>query len=137
MLKDYDAALIIGDSALLARTDGYHVRDLATDWKAHTGKNFVFAFWAVRKAALIGQDAEKVINDFQLSRDHGLRRANLEKTGNEWSVRLGLPEADIISYLTDNIYYRLDAECLAGLELFYKYAAETGALPAAPAVRFI
>src|SRR5438105_12452222 len=52
MLKDCDAALLIGDSALLAATEGYQVRDLAADWKELTGKSFVFAFWAVRKAAL-------------------------------------------------------------------------------------
>ena len=84
MLKDCDAALIIGDSALLAKTDGYHVRDLATDWKRFTGKSFVFAFWAVRKAAMAGHHAEKVVGDFQLSRDRGLHAANLEKIGEEW-----------------------------------------------------
>ena len=52
-------------------------------------------------------------------------------------MRLGLPKADIISYLTDNIYYSLDADCLDGLRLFYRYATEVGALPPAPAINFI
>lgn len=137
MLRDCDGALVIGDPALLAKTDGYHVRDLAADWKQHTGKSFVFAFWTVRRKALEGRDGEKVIGDFQLSRDHGLRPENLAKIAKEWAVRLGLPEADITSYLRDNIYYTLDADCLDGLRLFYQYAAECGALPAAPEVRFI
>lgn len=137
MLKDCDAALVIGDPALLAKTDGYHVRDLAADWKALTGKNFVFAFWAVRKAALEGHDTTKVIRDFQTSRDLGLEPANMEKISKEWSVRLGLAESDVTTYLRDNIYYRLDADCLDGLRLFYQYAAECGALPEAPAIDFI
>jgi chorismate dehydratase len=137
MLKDCDAALIIGDSALLAKTEGYHVRDLATDWKEFTRKSFVFAFWAVRKAALEGQDAAKVVRDFQSSRDHGLEPANIARLAKEWSVRLGLSETDVTSYLRDNIYYQLDADCLEGLRLFYQYGAECGALPKAPAVNFI
>lgn len=137
MLKDCDAALLIGDSALLAKTDGYHARDLAADWKQFTGKSFVFAFWAVRKAALTGRDAKKVVRDFHTSRGHGLEPANLDRIAKEWSVRLGLPEADIIGYLRNNIYYKLDADCLDGLRLFYQYAVECGALPAPLALQFI
>jgi hypothetical protein len=36
------------------------------------------------------------------------------------------------SYLTENIHYQLDTGCLEGLQSFYRYAAEIGALPAAP-----
>jgi chorismate dehydratase len=48
-----------------------------------------------------------------------------------------LSEADVRAYLTENIYYHLDAACLEGLQLFYRYGAEIGALPAAPELRFI
>jgi len=41
------------------------------------------------------------------------------------------------SYLTENIYYYLDASCREGLQLFYRYAAEIGVLPAAPELRFL
>src|SRR6185312_2634463 len=61
MLKGCDAALVIGDPALLAKTDGYQVRDLAADWKQFTGKSFVFAFWAVRKSALEEHDTTRVV----------------------------------------------------------------------------
>ena len=137
MLKVCDAALVIGDPALLAKTDGYQVRDLAADWKQLTGKSFVFAFWAVRKASLEGRGPAKVVRDFQTSRDHGLQPQNLERLVKEWSVRLNLPETEIQSYLRDNIYYRLDAPCLDGLKLFYQYAAECGALPKAPTIDFL
>ena len=40
-------------------------------------------------------------------------------------------------YLTHNIHYFLDAECLAGLRLFYQYAEECGALPAAAPLQFL
>jgi len=41
----------------------------------------------------------------------------------------GLSETEVRSYLTENIYYQLDAGCLEGLQLFYRYTAEIGALP--------
>jgi chorismate dehydratase len=132
MLAECDAALVIGDPALLAKTDGYEVRDLAKEWQAFTGRSFVFAFWAVRSSAI----SPVVVRDFQQSREHGLLPENLDKTAREWATRLGLPADEILSYLKDNIFYYLDEDCLAGLKLFYEYAAEVGAIPSAPSLRF-
>ncbi len=132
MLKACDAALMIGDPALLVQTEGYEVRDLAAEWQRLTGKAFVFAFWAVRAEAA----SAEVVRDFRQSRDHGLISENLAKTSREWAVRLGLPEAEIVSYLRNNIFYYLDEDCLAGLKLFYEYAEEVGALEKAPRVEF-
>src|SRR5512146_1441017 len=52
MLRECDAALIIGDPALKVDRSRYQVLDLAEEWKRLSGKSFVFAFWAVREAAL-------------------------------------------------------------------------------------
>lgn len=138
MLKVCDAALMIGDPALLVNASlrdatGYEVRDLAVEWQRLTGKAFVFAFWAVRKEAA----SAELVRDFQQSREHGLVPANLEKTAREWAVRLGLPQAEILSYLRDNIFYYLDDDCLQGLKLFYHYASELGALERVPVVEFV
>jgi len=40
-------------------------------------------------------------------------------------------------YLTHHIHYYLDPPCLEGLELYYQLGAEIGALPPAPALRFV
>jgi chorismate dehydratase len=137
MLKQCDAGLLIGDPALLANTDGFHVYDLAEEWQRFTGKSFVFAFWAIRKQALQDQDGKRVADAFQNSRDNGLQPENIARTAKEWSARLGLSETEISSYLSDNIYYKLDSGCLEGLGLFYQYAAECGALPKAPTLEFL
>jgi chorismate dehydratase len=111
---------------------------LAEEWIRLTGKPFVFAFWAVREAAL--KNAPAILDlatVFQDSRDHGLEPANLDWIAQEWSPRLGLSEAEIHTYLTESIYYDLDAACVEGLQLFYRYAVECGALAAAPALRFL
>ena len=73
---------------------------------------------------------------FQNSRDHGLEPSSLNQIAREWAPRLDISEADVRSYLTQNIHYQLDAGCLEGLRLFYRYAAEIGALPAAPELQF-
>jgi len=73
---------------------------------------------------------------FRQSRDHGLETSSLNQIAREWAPRLDLSEADVRAYLTQNIHYQLDQGCLEGLQLFYRYAAEIGALPAVPALQF-
>ena len=138
MLAEHDAGLLIGDPALQIDRTRYFTLDLAEEWIRHTGKPFVFAFWAVRQNAL--RDAAPspdLASVFQQSRDHGLEPANLDQIAREWAPRLGLEESAVRAYLTENIYYHLDAACLEGLQLFYRYASEIGALPAAPEMRFL
>jgi chorismate dehydratase len=138
MLAEHDAGLLIGDPALKVERSRYHTLDLAEEWIRHTGKPFVFAFWAVRKEALLHADAALDLPVvFQNSRDHGNEPANLNQIVREWALRLDLSETDVRSYLTQNIHYQLDAGCLDGLRLFYQYAAGVGALPAAPELQFV
>jgi chorismate dehydratase len=160
MLAQHDAALVIGDPALQIDRSRYDTLDLAEEWIRHTGKPFVFAFWAVRQDALQQDEScgegscgdgrprpsasrsdasqwQDLATIFQQSRDHGLQPASLDQITREWARKLRLKEADVRSYLTENIYYHLDPPCLEGLQLFYRYAAEIGALPAAPEISFL
>ncbi|HZQ69241.1 MAG TPA: menaquinone biosynthesis protein [Terriglobales bacterium] len=138
MLRQHDAGLIIGDPALRVDRSRYLTFDLAEEWIRFTGRPFVFAFWAVRSAALAelapGLDLARV---FQQSRDHGLEPENLEQIVREWAPRLEISESDIRTYLTANIYYQFPEDCLRGLELFYRYATECQALAIAPELRFL
>jgi len=138
MLSQHDAALVIGDPALKIDRSRFQTLDLAEEWIRHTGQPFVFAFWAVRQAAL--QDAPPELDlatIFQDSRDHGLAPDNLHTISKLWASRLSLGESDVKSYLTCNIHYQLDAACLDGLRSFYRYAEECGALPPAPVLHFL
>lgn len=136
MLQAHDAALVIGDPALQVDRSLYYTCDLAEEWIQLTGKPFVFAFWAVRRTALAEFAHLDLADIFQKSRDHGLEAASLARIAQDWAPRLGLAEAEIRSYLTENIHYSLDAACLDGLRLFYSYAADCGALPAERPLRF-
>ena len=139
MLRDHDAALLIGDAALKVPFDaGYHLYDLAHIWRERTGQPFVFAFWAVRLDALQRQAKDICLTQvFQQSRNHGLEPQNLDVIAREWSPKLDLGEDDIRNYLTDNIHYYLDRENHAGLKLFLHYSQEIGLIATVPELRFL
>lgn len=139
MLHDADAALLIGDPALLALEDTGAVErvhgpclwlDLAEQWIARTGMPWVAAVWAVRPEALglAGMTPQQLISDLQASRDAGL--ANVESLVEEWAARIQVPADVIRHYLTKNIYYYLTPECVESIRAFRAYAAELSILPA-------
>jgi chorismate dehydratase len=142
MLQTADAALLIGDPALLAleAREGIEAQlgpcqwfDLAHEWRTRTGLPWVAAVWAARPAAI--GDPACLIDDLNSSRQHGL--AHIDDLVAEWTPRIAIPPATIRAYLTENIHYALDSECIAALELFRHYAAEIDALPALPRLRFL
>lgn len=134
MLERADAAIVIGDPALMALEERanrwertgeelvYH--DLAEEWRTLTGLPFVSAIWGAAHGGLL---EESISKDFLFSRDHGM--ANIDALVAEWSARLPLPAATIRSYLTENIHYVLDEECIEGMRGFFRMAAEVGVLP--------
>ncbi len=176
MLERADAAILIGDPALLALEERsnrfertgeelvYH--DMAEEWRALTGLPFVSAVWAAAPKSpgapgpshlgtgessnpntpgapgsgsprtglspwgggpsLLGT-GESITGDFIQSRIHGLE--NIDALAAEWSRRIPIPEQTIRAYLTTNIHYILDEECIEGMKAFFRMAAECGVLP--------
>jgi chorismate dehydratase len=134
MLDIADAAILIGDPALLAleeranrfeRTSEPLVYlDLAEEWNRITGLPFISAVWSAAPGSPLDED---VVEDLIQSRDHGLR--NIDALVAEWSKRLPVPEETIHTYLTTNIHYVLDEECVEGMRVFFRTAAELGILP--------
>jgi chorismate dehydratase len=137
MLSTADAALLIGDPALLALERRSDIEracgpcvwlDLAEQWVTRTGLPWVAAVWAVRSEALGDSVSVDVLaRDLQHSRDAGLQ--NTEYLVEEWSGRIALPPETIRTYLTCNIYYELSPECIQSIRVFRAYAAELGILP--------
>jgi len=117
---DADASLVIGDPALKARLNGHVVLDLAAEWRAFSGHAFVFAFWAVRPGVSQAR-AEQVV---RASYDAGQR--NFPRLVAREAAGSGLSEAVVEDYLRHSLHYELDAGDLAGLDLFYRLAAEDG-----------
>jgi chorismate dehydratase len=125
MLESNDAALIIGDPAMLIDRSSLHVYDLAEEWRKHTGLPFVFAFWAIRadSSQLFGHDTVSDPRiDFLAAKVEGT--AHADELADRYSQQLGLPRDDLFSYLTEAISYDLDEESLIGLRLYYELARE-------------
>jgi chorismate dehydratase len=134
MLQRAEAAILIGDPALLALEERanrfertgeelvYH--DLAAEWHTLTGLPFVSAVWGIACSSPLD---ETIKQDFIQSRIHGLQ--NIEALVAEWSGRIAIPEQTIRAYLTTNIHYVLDEECLEAMKVFFRMAAQAGALP--------
>ncbi|HWC77563.1 MAG TPA: menaquinone biosynthesis protein [Blastocatellia bacterium] len=120
MLESSDAALMIGDPAMLIDRSSLHVYDLAEEWLKHTGLPFVFAFWAIRA----NSEWQAGGVDFVRARIEGL--AHVGEIAEMYSASLGLPREGLLSSLTENISYTLDDECLRGLSLYYELAKERG-----------
>ncbi len=138
MLTGCDAALLIGDSALAVDRTKYLVYDLAEEWVKLTGLPFVFAFWAVRLSALDDVPRQTDLPCiFRESRDHGLEPQHTAQLAREWAPRVGLTEAEVRSYLSDNIHYYLDRGALDGLDLFFSYATECGIIRQVPQFRLL
>ena len=146
MLAHADAALLIGDPALLALEARDLIEaaagpclwiDMAHEWHTRTQTPWVAAVWAFRPEALATSPipAAQIVEDLQASRDHGL--AHINTLVAEWTPRIAIPPATIRHYLTHNIHYTLSSECIQTIRLFRRYAAEAGILPPLPDLRFL
>ncbi len=146
MLERADAAILIGDPALLALEAREQTEqavgpcqwfDLAHEWHTRTGLPWVAAVWAVRPESLTHghTNSARLIEDLTLSRDHGL--AHIEDLVQQWTPRIPIPPATISHYLTQNIHYILDEPCIQTIQLFRQYAAESNILQPLPTLRFL
>ena len=135
MLEIADAAILIGDPALLALEEQANrfartgeplvYLDLAEEWNKVAGLPFVSAVWGT--TAWGRPLDESIAQDFIQSRIHGLE--NIDTLVAEWSRKLPIPEETIRTYLTTNIHYVLDEECIEGMRVFFRMAANLGILP--------
>lgn len=113
VLRDCDAALIIGDPAMTFSREGLRVWDLAALWHDFTGLGFVFAMWMTSGAGSPEPDFA------QACREGLAQRAEIVA---HYEQRLGLAQAELETYLTENITFFLDDNLRRGLELYYELA---------------
>ncbi len=123
MLTDSDAALLIGDPALVlsvppAVAGGLTLRkfDLADLWHHHTGLGFVFAMWMTKRKSF---DI-----DFAAARDEGLAHLDEIVANYETDIRLG--PGEMRRYLSEDISYSVDDSMRSGMELYFELAATNG-----------
>jgi chorismate dehydratase len=142
MLLTADAAVLIGDAALRARTDaparGLTVTDLGEAWREWTGLPMVFAVWAVRRefAAVHPGVVKDVHEAFLTSRE--LCLAELETAAAAAARWEPFSAAELADYFRA-LDFSLGERQIAGLREFAARAAQAGAVPAlaADALRFV
>lgn len=120
MLRESDAALMIGDPAMTFSRKGLNVWDLASLWHDFTGTGFVFAMWMARADLR----PTMLSLDFAAARNEGVEA--MEQIVEDYKDRLHLPPDDLRDYLTNNITFNLDHDLQTGMQLYFEIAARHG-----------
>lgn len=132
MLREHDAALLIGDPALFTDHDGLGLLkiDIGAEWTAHTGLPFVWAYWVGRESSI----DEPLCRALAGARDAGVRAIDAIARVHAG----GRPEtAGVIArYLRQNITYWINEPHEEALRRFYASAARLGVVPRARPLRF-
>ncbi len=140
MLREADAAVIIGDDALRATfVDGprlgLNVIDLGAAWREMSGLPMVFALYAARRdyAARNPRQVRQVSEAFRASLDLALSKVDdVARDAARWESF----EPDLLARYFTTLDFRLGARQQDGLREFARRAAAVGAVPALPDIRF-
>ena len=130
MLLEADAALLIGDNALFEPTGYASYLDLGDEWDDLTGLPFVYALWVGRRESLSEDDVLALIN----SKNYGIQ--NIDTISYEASQRYGVDFDFCKSYLTENLFYELGEQEIAGMKEFFTYAFYYGVIDFIPEIKF-
>jgi chorismate dehydratase len=132
MLAACDAAVVIGDAALLFDHDAAGVLkiDLGEAWRDCTGLPFVFAFWAGWPDAVTGDD----VLELQAARDAAM--ADPHGVASAFFGGDAVLAARGARYLRDNVKYGFSDRQLEGVERFFREAAALDLVPAPRGLRF-
>ena len=132
MLQRCDAALLIGDNTLFVDHAGMglHKNDLCEEWRGLTSLPFVFGFWAGRRGVLTPEHLQALRDASQAGVTALDDIAGAHYPDNETLA------ASSGEFLQQNIRYRFDDDCIAGLQRFYESAAKHGIIQEAPTVMF-
>ncbi|GAA0452304.1 menaquinone biosynthesis protein [Streptomyces sp. NPDC046215] len=134
MMREADAAVLIGDAALRASLHdaprlGLEVHDLGQMWKEWTGLPFVFAVWAVRRDYLARQPriVSQVHEAFLASRDVSLKEVGKVA---EQAARWEAFDAELLERYFTTLDFRFGAGQLAGVTEFARRTGPTTGFPA-------
>lgn len=118
---DADAALVIGDAALIQpwQEDFRYVYDLGRLWREMTGLPFVFAVWALRRTfALTHPDSTRAILDaFMASKAKG--QGHLDDIVSGAHEKTGLPRP-LLSRYFELLDCDMTDEHVKGMETFFE-----------------
>ncbi|WP_312018707.1 menaquinone biosynthesis protein [Streptomyces sp. I05A-00742] len=134
MMREADAAVLIGDAALRASLHyapklGLEVHDLGQMWKEWTGLPFVFAVWAVRRDYLAREPGivRKVHEAFLASRDLSLEEVGrVAKQAARWEAF----DPELLERYFTTLDFRFGPRQLEGVAEFARRTGPTTGYPA-------
>jgi chorismate dehydratase len=137
MLRDADAAMLIGDEALRAfwePPDGVHVYDLGNEWTDWTGLPMVYAVWAVRRA--FAEERPDAVRAVAVALSGSLKycRAHLDDIS-AYAARWEHFGADRFRSYFDALSFRFEPRYRDGLRRYLSAAVEIRQLDSVPEIR--
>ncbi|MBE8949070.1 MAG: menaquinone biosynthesis protein [Quinella sp. 3Q1] len=131
--EDATAALFIGDDALyihLHRPPNFYVYDLGQEWHKLTGRQMVYALWAVRRNFAVAATYEKILRAFHFGLEHKAAAIKSVLSTKPFTF------AELDEYLGGAIKWNLTAQALDALKLYYHKAAALQLIDHEPALEF-
>ena len=113
VIKNSDAAVIIGDRAFLYLDKCKYKYDLANEWYKFTNLPFVFAVWATKS------EFDKTFEE-KFNRSLGFGINNISEAIKS-HAKISFNVEDIKNYLNNNISYNFDEKKKKGMQLFFEY----------------
>jgi chorismate dehydratase len=140
MLREADAAVVIGDTALRATfVDaprlGLTVIDLGAAWREMSGLPMVFALWAARRdyASAHPDQVRQVSAAFRASLDLALSKVNeVARDAARWETF----DSELLARYFTTLDFRLGPRQQDGVREFARRAAAAGAVPPLPGIQF-
>ena len=125
MLRAADAALLIGDPALIAMQNpgDLYIYDLAAEWRKFTGLSFIFAAWAARDGL---DNRDELANILNRARDEG--KANIAQIVANEKLPPQLSPTIVENYLSNIIEHTRTPAHSAGLNEFARRLAKLNLL---------
>jgi len=141
MMEQADAALLIGDDALLAnmqndRDKRFKLYDLGAEWLKFTNKSMTFAVWAVRRES-VEENPEllyRVYQEFLTSKEKGKEKLGeiIEASAAKCGGTYGFWQKYFNGLSND--FGQMQRE---GLLQYYKYANSIGVLAKVPEIELV
>lgn len=113
-ISSEEGVVIIGDQCFELEGHYRYSTDLAVEWKRYTGLPFVFAVWAANRKI-----EPAFINRFNSALEYGIN--NIGKAVEKFGEVSTMPMDTLVSYLYNNIDYRLNSEKKLAMNTFINY----------------
>ncbi len=136
MLRESDAALLIGDDALRAYWQDLpdlYKYDLGTEWTAWTGLPMVYAVWAVRRSFALEHPEQVASVRDALAGSSAYCRGHLDDIS-DYAARWEQFPADRFRSYFDALQFRFEPRYREGLTRYLELAHEIGQLESVPAL---